>query len=101
MGTGLTKRDVKTLTILLNKYSTIKVVYIFGSRAKGNYHKGSDIDLAIMNEGVHNSDLVRLKSDLEESNLPYSVDIINFSELTNKDLIEHINKIGKPFYSKK
>ena len=50
---GLTERDFKTITDILKKYPDIGEVRLFGSRAKGNYKHGSDIDIAVMNEGVN------------------------------------------------
>ncbi len=44
---GLRERDIKNIITTLNKFSEIESSKIFGSRAKGNYKKGSDIDIAI------------------------------------------------------
>ncbi len=52
MNHGLTNRDIQTLQDILSRYSKVKKVFLFGSRAIGNYQKGSDIDIAVMNEGV-------------------------------------------------
>ena len=49
---GLTKRDWDTIINIIKKYPTIKQVSLFGSRAKGNYKKGSDIDLAFMDKNI-------------------------------------------------
>ena len=57
-------------------------VYLFGSRAKGNYGKYSDIDLAILSSGAMPPGLIgRLKCAFEESNIPYSVDVIDLTEV--------------------
>ncbi len=52
-------------------------VYLFGSRAKGENTVHSDIDLALESKEDINKDIVLLKEILEESYLPYKVDIIN------------------------
>lgn len=43
--------------------------------------------------------LKKIKSDISDSSLPYNADLINLSTLTNKELKEHILRMGKPFYS--
>jgi len=96
----LTTRDNKTLHSILSKYDDIKLVHLFGSRAKGTARPGSDIDLVIMNKGVGNETIRKLKGDLDESSLPYLVDVINYSTIDNEDLMEHINRVGIEFYKR-
>ena len=95
---GLTERDMKTFQTIFGKYSEVKEVYVFGSRAKGNYKPGSDIDLAVMNDGADTKTIARLLSDFEESSLPIKVDLINFPVLKHNELIEHIKRAGVVFY---
>jgi uncharacterized protein len=91
---GLTSRDLDTLHSLFSQYSGIQRVRIFGSRAKGNYRRGSDLDLVI--DGVY--DYSELQSDIEESSLPYFVDILNPKDIWELPLQEHIQRVGKVIY---
>jgi predicted nucleotidyltransferase len=93
---GLTERDMQTIKSVFEAYPEIKIVHIFGSRAKGNYKLGSDIDLAIMNKGVDSITLTRVLDEFEESNLPYRVDLVDYSKLTKQDFIDHIERVGIP-----
>lgn len=95
---GLNQRDMKTLLDILHKYSDVRDVFIFGSRAKGNFKHGSDIDLAIMNPGVSDAIIVALKRDFADSSLPYFVDVVNDHSLQHNDLKNHIDRVGVPFY---
>lgn len=95
---GLTQRDVQTLSEIFRKFPEIKIVYLYGSRAIGTYKQGSDIDLAIMNEDVSEKVIRAVKAEVEDSSLPYFVDITNFPMLTHKELAEHIQRVGIPFY---
>jgi hypothetical protein len=57
-------------------------VYLFGSWASGTQHRASDIDLAIeaptkLPAGV----LSRLREALEESRVPYRVDVVDLAEV--------------------
>ena len=98
MNNGLTTNDIETIHNIFRKYPNVRLVFLFGSRAKGNYKKGSDIDLAIMNKGVNIDTIFKIKREFEESSLPYFVDLINYFELEHKELREHIDRIGIEFY---
>jgi len=95
---GLTERDMETIISILNKYTEIKNVHLFGSRAKGSYRYGSDVDLAIMDSELDTKKLARIKRDFEESSLPYNVDIVDFTRLDDQELIDHIKRVGIPFF---
>jgi len=96
---GLTTDDILTLRRILGKYPDILEVRIFGSRATENYHAGSDVDLAVMNPGVSAKVIRQVRSDFEDSNLPYFVDLINCPELNHPGLMEQIIWAGRSFYS--
>lgn len=94
---GLTKRDMDTIWSIFRSFPEVETVYLFGSRAKGNYRLGSDVDLAIMNEGVNSRTLSKLNGKFEESSLPYNIDLVDFTRLTKQEFIEHIQRVGIPF----
>jgi uncharacterized protein len=98
---GLTERDTKTMRDIIDQYPEVRRVVIFGSRAKGTFAQGSDIDLAIMNSGVTEAVITRMKSAFQESTLPYFIDVINYPALQHPDLKNHIDRVGKAFYLKK
>ncbi len=64
-------------------------VYLFGSRAKGNFNEHSDIDIAI--EG--DVDVSLLRYMIEESNLPQKVDIVDM-RYVSESLKNEILKYG-------
>ncbi len=88
--TGLSQAEMDTIRGVLNTLGVQKVV-LFGSRAKGNYKKGSDVDLAIVGDEKKASYVLN-----EETNLPYFFDVVNLHKITNKNLIEHIHRVGQP-----
>lgn len=100
MNFGLSDNTISKLKHVLSRHSKIKEVLVYGSRAKGNYKEGSDIDLAIKGENFDYNDLVLLMQDLDELNLPYEIDIVNYSQIDNPDLIDHIDRVGKILYRK-
>ncbi|KAF0198622.1 MAG: DNA polymerase beta domain-containing protein region [Bacteroidetes bacterium] len=99
MKNGLTPKETETIIRILEKYPDIHEVWLFGSRITENYHSGSDVDLAVMNSNVSGKVIRQVRSDFEDSNLPYFVDIINFSELKHPELKEQIFRTGQLFYS--
>ncbi len=100
MNWGLSNTDIETIFQILKKYPEISTVILFGSRAKGTHKTASDIDLAIMDEGIDIITLARIKSELEDSSLPYFVDILHYPSIEHKDLKEHIDRVGTLFYKK-
>ncbi|MDR2085668.1 MAG: nucleotidyltransferase domain-containing protein [Dysgonamonadaceae bacterium] len=96
---GLSKRDIETIYDILEKYSDIHSVYLFGSRAKGTYRQGSDIDLAIINNQLSLNQIIQLKDDFENSSLPYFVDIVDYTAIKDPLLKKSIRQFGKEIYS--
>ena len=83
----------------LKKYSAISQVVLFGSRAKGDYRKGSDIDLSLKG-AVSFNDLLTIETEIDDLLLPEMVDMNRYDDITNKALKEHINRVGKVIYEK-
>jgi uncharacterized protein len=91
---GLKQRELSTLLTIFEGHPRVTVVWIFGSRATHDARPGSDIDLAIMNEGVSEIEILRIASELEESDLPYFVDVVNYPALKHVELKDHIQRVG-------
>lgn len=55
-------------------------VFLYGSRANGKDWKWSDIDIGIEgDEPVSREVLGMIREDFENSNIPYMVDVVDFS----------------------
>ena len=98
MSTGLTSEQIDVLVRIFIKYPEIKVVKLYGSRAKGTFNSRSDVDLVVFGEGIDRFLLSNMLLDLDDSNLPYSVDLQNYSEIKNRALIDHIDRVGIPIF---
>lgn len=69
-------------------------VFLFGSFAKGTETQSSDIDIAIdADTPLANRVFVELRSRLEESTIPYCVDVVNL-QTASPPLREEIRKSG-------
>ena len=97
---GLSANTLNTLNSIFLKYSGIKQAVLYGSRAKGNFRIGSDIDLTLKTgENFTFTDLLRIGNDFDDSDLPYFVDVSIYKDLSNPSLKAHIDRVGKVLYS--
>ncbi|WP_346200775.1 nucleotidyltransferase domain-containing protein [Caldifermentibacillus hisashii] len=96
---GLLEKDMDYILKALKQFDEIDRAILYGSRAMGNYKKGSDVDIAIQGEKVTKKTIFELDDLLNEVYpLPYFFDIVHFEKLTNQNLIDHIEKNGKVLY---
>lgn len=101
MDFGLLDSDLKYIVETIKQFKEIKKAAIFGSRAKGNYKLGSDIDIAIYGEDINFDVLSKLHSNLEDKGpLPYLIDIVDYTHLNHKELKEHIDRVGKVIFER-
>lgn len=101
MSFGLRKEDLKYIVSTLARFPEIEKALIFGSRAKGNYKSGSDVDLAIVGDAINFDTVSRLHGILEdESPMPFFFDVVDFSHLIHQELKEHIARVGKIIYKR-
>ncbi|HHW47185.1 MAG TPA: nucleotidyltransferase domain-containing protein [Clostridiaceae bacterium] len=99
MNFGLSEDDLRYIVDTVKKYPEIEKAVIFGSRSKGNYKRGSDVDIAIYGENVSFDTLSSLHAALEEqSPLPYFFDIVDYTHLEHPELKEHIDRVGKVIF---
>jgi uncharacterized protein len=94
---GFKQGDLETIVEVLSMFPEIKKAAIFGSRAKGNYKRGSDVDIAIWTE--NNIGAWQLPGILnEETLLPYKFDVLDYDKIDNMQLKEHITRAGIEIY---
>jgi len=99
MDYGLSPDDILLIKKVFAANPKVYEVILFGSRAMGNYKAGSDIDLAVVSERITFDDLLDLGTQLEALGLLYKFDLQNLREIKDPDVIDHIQRVGKVFYS--
>lgn len=97
---GIYPKSYQEILMIFEDCLSIDEVVIYGSRAKGNYREGSDIDITLKGE-ITKEDLNKLWHKLDDSFIPYKFDISIFKDLKSESLIEHIQRVGKTFYKRK
>ena len=93
---GLSQRTINDIKNYFEKNPETEKVVIFGSRAKGNYNEGSDIDFAVWT----NESVSKISSDLEDLPTPYKFDVVDYKNLQNENLKKNIDNDGILFYKK-
>jgi len=67
--------------------------FLFGSRAMGEHSKSSDIDIGVMSENLDNKTILKIKEIIDESFVPFKVDIIDFSKTDENFKREALRRI--------
>lgn len=80
--------------IILDWFTEDVKIILYGSRARGDYYPSSDIDIGILykDKSIKNK-IILLRDKLEESNIPYKVDIVDLSEST-EEFVDKVLKEG-------
>lgn len=91
---GLDNDAINQIISVLTENSKINEVILFGSRAKGNFRNGSDVDLSLIGKELQLNDVLNASIAIDDLSLPYKFDIVIYDRITEKALIDHINRIG-------
>jgi predicted nucleotidyltransferase len=95
---GLSEKTIKAIQGVFTKYPQIDRAILYGSRAKGNYRNGSDIDLALVGAELDLSLIFKIELELDDLMLPYKIDLAAYHQIENEELISHIDRIGVIFF---
>lgn len=95
---GLNEQIIKQINSVFAHYPEVEQVILYGSRAKGTYKNGSDIDLTLKGNSLDLAIINKISNDIDDLLLPYSFDISIFSQISNADLVDHISRVGVVFY---
>jgi predicted nucleotidyltransferase len=98
--TGLSDATLATVQAILASCPAVETAIVYGSRAKGNFSTGSDIDLTLVGAALTQEMLSHLVGQFEESNLPYQVDLSILRDIDNPSLREHVERVGKVIYQR-
>ena len=98
---GLKETTIEQICSVLAKYPQVEKAILYGSRAKGDFKNGSDIDLTLAGEeDLTLKVLYRIMDEIDDLLLPYTFDLSIFHQISDPDVIDHIRRVGVTFYEK-
>lgn len=93
---GIYDKSYNLIVECIKRYPEVEKAVIFGSRAIGDYEKGSDIDIALYGEKVTYDIKSTISATLNEAlPIPYFIDVLVYKTIKNEDLKAEIDKCGK------
>ncbi len=97
---GISVAHLDEIRNFAQRYPSIEKDILYGSRAKGTFKPGSDLDLVIVGDQLEFKDQLNFSGDLDDSYQPYFFDIAILSHIKNEALLDHIKRVGKVIYEK-
>lgn len=95
---GLSDTIIKELQDVFRRHANIKKVLIFGSRSKGNFRAGSDIDLALIGRDIDYRQILDIQTEIDDLGMLYSIDILNYETKVGTPIGDYIDRDGQVFY---
>lgn len=95
---GLSDTVIEELQDVFRRHANIEKVLIFGSRSKGNYRAGSDIDLALIGKNIDYRQILDIYTEIDDLELLYSIDLLDYQTKAGTPIGDHIDRVGQVFY---
>ena len=95
---GLKEETILQIKSVFALFPKVKKVVLYGSRAIGTFKKGSDIDITLYGDNLDLTCLSKIEIAIDDLLLPYTFDVSIFKQISNPDLVDHINQFGIEFY---
>lgn len=97
---GLNDETIARIKDILAAHGEVEEAMIYGSRAKGTFRPGSDIDIALKGQAIDVHVLNKISHDLDELPIPYTIDVSIYDRIDNSALRNHIDRVGRMFYKR-
>jgi len=97
---GLSEQTIEKICGVFARHPAIDKAVLYGSRAKGNFKPGSDIDLALFGDSLTSREFGIIDEELDELLLPYQIDLSLINQIDHAKLREHIERVGVVFYQR-
>ena len=95
---GLSQSVIDQVRAVFAGCPAVERAILYGSRAKGNYRHGSDIDLALEGQGLDDTQVLAMETRLDDLLLPYCIDLSRLAGIQSEALRDHIRRVGRVFY---
>lgn len=98
---GLLDSDMTSIVEVISNHKQVDQAFLFGSRAKGNFRLGSDVDLALKGKYLDFETVSKISYFLnEETNMPYKFDVVNYQSIQEPELVLHIDRVGIEIFNR-
>jgi predicted nucleotidyltransferase len=97
---GLSENTVAQIARVLTRFPEVEKAVLFGSRAKGTYKRGSDIDLALIGAALDWRIIGRIYDALDDLLLPYRFSVVTYDGSTDPEVAAHIARVGIPLFER-
>ena len=98
---GLKDATIRKIRSVLAAHPEVEQAVIYGSRARGDYKNGSDIDLTLRGKAnLTMRVLYRVMDELDDLLLPYTMDLSIMESIDDLGVLEQIRRHGAVFYDK-
>ena len=95
--TGLSNRITDLLRAEVRRFPEVRAVYLYGSRARGDYSPQSDIDIAIDAPGLTQQNFAQLWSAIDALPIAFPLDCLWLQALPESSLKAQIERDGRVF----
>jgi uncharacterized protein len=96
---GINDTSYSQLLSLFEQNKKVESAILFGSRVKGNFRPGSDVDIVLKGEGLTLKDIIEIQNKLDDFDQPYIFDLILYHYITEPALISHIHRVGVEIFN--
>jgi len=98
LNTGLKAEVIEKIGAILQLHPEVRCAILYGSRAKGNFKPFSDIDITLFGDALTLTIQQKVENELDDLMLPYKFDLSIYKQIKNKELTDHIARVGKVIY---
>lgn len=91
---GLSAGMIEKICAAAGAFPTVEKLVVYGSRARGDYKNGSDIDIAVFGQYLAARDFMLLSSIIDDLSGVFKADVVHFDVLENEALKKTILSEG-------
>jgi len=100
MDFGLSERALNSLRAYFAGVLEVEQVILYGSRARGDHHKGSDIDFMLIGSSITPRLLSKMDMEIDDLLLPWFIQITDRKEIRDALFLEVVEKEGVVFWER-
>ncbi|MEB2784425.1 nucleotidyltransferase domain-containing protein [Algoriphagus persicinus] len=98
--TGISESILSEMKTVFSNFPEVEKAVLFGSRAKGNFYEGSDIDIAVFGGKLNFEQTLDLSIELDTIGLLQAIDLVHFEKIKEPELKKHIERVGVRIYDR-